>query len=108
MNKMNCQHLEELLPDYLQNALSPAQAAEVEQHCENCASCAQDIVMWKKLALLPEEKPSAESRQRFDAMLHAYATTAAETAASVRATTAAAATQQLAVAKPSWNLIEWL
>src|SRR5262249_59591938 len=58
MNKMNCQQLEELLPDYLQNALSPTQAAEVEQHCQNCANCAQDIVMWKKLAVLPEEMPS--------------------------------------------------
>src|SRR5262249_11361509 len=83
--KRNCQHPEECLPDYLQNALSQPKAAEVEQHCQNCASCAKDIVMWKKLAVLPEEKPGAESRQRFDAMLHAYATTAAEAAASVRA-----------------------
>jgi anti-sigma factor RsiW len=106
MNKMNCQQMEELLPDYLQNALSPAQAAEVDQHCEHCANCAQEIVMWKKLALLPEEKPSTESRQRFDAMMHAYSTTVAETAASVRATANSA--QQPTVAKPFWNFLEWL
>jgi len=109
MNNMNCRQLEELLPDYLQGALSPAQTAEVEQHCEHCAGCAQDIVMWKKLALLPQETPSVESRQRFDAMMHAYSTTVAETAASVRAiANAHAAQQQPSTAKPSWNFIEWL
>jgi anti-sigma factor RsiW len=107
MNAMNCQRMEELLPDYLQNALSPAQTAEVEQHCEHCANCAQDIVMWKKLALLPEERPSAESRQRFDAMLHSYSVTAAEAAAQTRSNARASQPQQLA-AKPSWNFIEWL
>ena len=107
MNNMNCRQLEELLPDYLQGALSPAQTAEVEQHCEHCAGCAQDIVMWKKLALLPQETPSVESRQRFDAMMHAYSTTVAETAASVRATANAHAAQQQPSAKPSWNFIEW-
>jgi anti-sigma factor RsiW len=107
MNKMNCQQIEELLPDYLQGALSAAQAAEVEQHCEHCASCAQDIVMWKKLALLPQETPSVESRQRFDAMMHAYSTTVAETAASVRAA-ANSAQQQPTAAKPYGNFIAWL
>ena len=110
MNNMNCRQLEELLPDYLQGALSPAQTAEVEQHCEHCAGCAQDIVMWKKLALLPQEVPSTESRQRFDAMMHAYSTTVAEAAAaSARATAIASsnAQQQQPSAKPSWNFIEW-
>ena len=105
MNNMNCQQIEELLPDYLQNALSPAQTAEVEQHCDHCASCAQDIVMWKKLATLPEENPSAESRQRFDAMLHAYSATIAS-AEPTRSNTST--TQQTAAAKPSWNFLDWL
>ena len=110
MNNMNCQQLEQLLPDYLQNALSPTQTAEVERHCEHCASCAQDIMMWKKLATLPQETPSTESRQRFDAMMHAYSTTVAEAAAaSARATaTANSAAPQSANTKPSWNFIEWL
>jgi anti-sigma factor RsiW len=104
--KMNCQQMEELLPDYLQGWLSPAQTTEVEQHCEHCASCAQDIVMWRKLALLPQEIPSTESRQRFDAMLHAYSATAAEAAASARATANSA--QQTPATKPSWIFLEWL
>ena len=72
---MNCEHIAELLPDYLQNALAREQALQVEQHCEHCATCAQDVAMWKKLALLPPDQPSPDSRARFDAMLHAYPAT---------------------------------
>jgi hypothetical protein len=62
--------------------------------------------MWKQLAMLPEETPSAESRQRFDAMLHAYSATAAETAL---AQSKAKQSRPIATAaKPSWNFIEWL
>jgi anti-sigma factor RsiW len=110
MNTMNCQQIETLLPDYLQNGLSTTQAAELEQHCQHCASCAQDVVMWKKLAMLPEEKPGAESRERFDAMLHSYSATSTIGAAEVsQARAAAISTQhQPTAAKPSWNFFEWL
>jgi anti-sigma factor RsiW len=104
MSKMNCQQIEELLPDYLQGALASAQSAEVEQHCEHCTSCAQDIVMWKQLATLPQEKPSAESRERFEAMLHSYVATASTTAP----THSNARIPQHADAKPAWNFLEWL
>jgi anti-sigma-K factor RskA len=104
MNNVNCEQMDRLLPDYLQGALSSAQAAEVEQHCEHCANCAQDIVIWKQLAMLPEEKPSAESRQRFEAMLHAYSATASEIAP---AHSNARPSRPVAT-KPSWNFLEWL
>ncbi len=71
---MNCEQIAELLPDYLQGSLAREQAHQVEQHCEGCANCAQDVVMWKKLALLPPDQASPDSRARFDAMLHAYPT----------------------------------
>ena len=106
MNKLSCEQIEQLLPDYLQAALSPAQSAEVEQHCEDCSSCAQDVAMWKKLALLPEEKPSADSRQRFDAMLHAYSATAVQAASA--ASSSAGAPRRFETQKPSWNFFEWL
>lgn len=106
MSKLTCEQMEQLLPDYFQSALSSAQSAEIEQHCEHCATCAQDVVMWKQLAMLPEETPSAESRQRFDAMLHAYSATATETAL---AQSKAQQSRRIATAaKPSWNFIEWL
>jgi anti-sigma factor RsiW len=104
MSKMNCQQIEGLLPDYLQGALTSAQAAEVEQHCEHCARCAQDIVMWKQLATLPQEKPSAESRERFEAMLHSYVATSPTTAPA----DSGARIPQHSAAKPAWNFLEWL
>jgi anti-sigma factor RsiW len=108
MSNLTCEQMEALLPDYFQSALSPAQSAEVEQHCEHCASCAQDIVMWKQLAMLPEEKPSTESRQRFDAMLHAYSTTSAETAPAQSKAQHSGPMATATTPKPSWNFIEWL
>jgi anti-sigma factor RsiW len=69
---MNCEQTAELLPDYLQGRLAREQASQVEQHCEHCATCAQDVAMWKKLALLPPDQPSPDSGARFDAMLRAY------------------------------------
>jgi anti-sigma factor RsiW len=117
MNNLNCEQMEQLLPDYLQGALSPAQSAEVEQHCAHCTNCAQDIVMWKQLAMLPEEKPSVESRQRFEAMLHAYSegTSAIQSrrthiASEIAATPAPANIRpsRPTAAKPSWNFLEWL
>jgi anti-sigma factor RsiW len=105
--KMNCQEIEFLLPDYLQGALAPAQASEVEQHCEHCASCAQDIVIWKQLAMLPGEKPSPESRERFDAMLHAYSANAPN-AAGIALTRSNPRIAQDAPSKPAWSFLEWL
>ncbi len=75
---MICEQIAELLPDYLQGGLAREQASEVERHCEHCVNCAQDVVMWKKLALLPAEQPGPESRARFEAMLHAYAATSSD------------------------------
>ncbi len=115
MNNLNCDQMEQLLPEYLQGTLSPAQTAEVEKHCEHCANCAQDIVMWKQLAMLPEDKPSAESRQRFEAMLHAYSegTSAIQsrltnTSSELASTPANIRMSRPAVTKPSWNFFEWL
>jgi anti-sigma factor RsiW len=75
---MNCEQIAELLPNYLQGDVTSEQSALVEQHCQLCANCAQDVAMWKKLALLPTEQPSPESRARFEAMLHAYPTTGSD------------------------------
>jgi anti-sigma factor RsiW len=108
MSNLTCEQMEQLLPDYFQGALSAAQATEVEQHSEHCAACAQDIVMWKQLAMLPEEKPSAESRQRFDAMLHAYSATATTSEPAPARWSAQASQPRQSEPKPSWNFIEWL
>ena len=71
---MKCEQIAEYLPDYLQASLRPEQSQTVEQHLASCADCSEVIALWQKLGELPEEQPSAESRQRFEAMLHAYQT----------------------------------
>ena len=70
--KMSCEQIGELLPDYLQSSLSRAQKDAVEAHLAECADCRDEVAVWQKLAQLPVEQPSAESRLRFEAMLHAY------------------------------------
>ncbi len=71
---MKCEEIGELLPDYLQGSLKAEQDGLVEQHIAECADCREDVVIWKKLSLIPVEQPSKESRERFEAMLQAYQT----------------------------------
>jgi anti-sigma factor RsiW len=99
---MNCEQIAEFLPDYLQGTLAREPARLVEQHCEHCTNCAQDVAMWKKLAFLPEDKPSAESRDRFETMLHAYPTATSDRVAS--APTSIDPTKRNA----RWALFDWL
>jgi anti-sigma factor RsiW len=96
---MKCEQIAELLPDYLQGALSREQAGQVAEHCEHCASCFDEVAVWKKLSLLPSEQPSPESRARFEAMLHAYTTASAEQPSA-----------GFANAKPTfgWSVFQWL
>jgi anti-sigma factor RsiW len=69
---MKCEEMEELLPDYLWGKLNSDRAARVEEHIGQCSQCADEVEIWKKLALLPEEQPSEASRSRFQAMLESY------------------------------------
>jgi hypothetical protein len=69
---MKCQEIEDLMPDYLQGKLNSDRAVVVEEHLGQCPRCAEEVEIWKKLALLPQEQPSAAVRERFDAMLETY------------------------------------
>src|ERR1700675_4561377 len=71
---MKWEEIGELLPDYLQGSLKAEQDGLVEQHIAECGDCSEEVVIWKKLSLLPVEQPGAESRARFEAMLQAYQT----------------------------------
>jgi anti-sigma-K factor RskA len=71
---MKCEEIGELLPDYLQGSLKAEQDELVEKHIAECGDCREEVVIWKKLSLLPVEQPGAESRARFEAMLQAYQT----------------------------------
>lgn len=69
---MNCEQIAELLPDYLQDSLNREQRNLVEVHLQTCDQCREEIALWQKLALLPEEQPGPELRARFKGMLDAY------------------------------------
>lgn len=69
---MKCEEIGELLPDYLRGKLNSDRAARVEEHVSQCHQCREEVEIWKKLALLPEEQPSESSRARFRAMLESY------------------------------------
>ena len=69
---MNCDRIAEMMPGYLEGSLSHEKAGELEEHMEQCAPCRETLAVWNELAMLPEELPGPESRQRFEAMLGAY------------------------------------
>lgn len=96
---MKCEQIAELLPDYLQENLSPEQNLLVQQHLEECAACREDVLIWQKLSLLPIEQPSSASRERFEAMLQAYQTGRCDQRTSAFPERKRAS---------SWNPFEWL
>ena len=59
---MKCEEIAELLPDYLQEGLAAERKSVVERHLESCVECREVAGLWKKLALIPDEQPSAASR----------------------------------------------
>src|SRR5437868_7731151 len=69
---MTCEHFAELLPDYCERRLAAHDKAFAREHTELCAACRTDAEMWQKLAGLPRQEPSPDSRARFETMLNAY------------------------------------
>jgi len=69
---MNCERVAELLPDYLEGNLGHDADDQLEDHLEQCANCAQEVALWKELALLPIEQPSPALGVNVRAMLSAY------------------------------------
>jgi HEAT repeats/Putative zinc-finger len=96
---MKCEEIAELLPDYLQEGLSAKQKNIVEQHLESCVECSEVAGLWKKLALIPDEQPSAAGRARFEAMLEAYQTGRGDEGVTRRALDRAASI---------WSVFQWL
>lgn len=69
---MRCQKFEEQLADYLDQSLDAEHRRALEEHLEQCGDCREQVALWNKLSTLPEEKPAAALRARFEAMLEAY------------------------------------
>ena len=66
---MNCEWARQLLPDYLTGGLPREARAQVDAHIAECEGCRDDVAMWSRLAMLPDEQPSPALRSRFYAML---------------------------------------
>lgn len=69
---MTCEQVGVLLPDYFEESLTSEQRKLVENHIQSCQQCREEVALWQKLSLLPQEMPDPESRARFNAMLEAY------------------------------------
>jgi Putative zinc-finger len=69
---MTCEEIAGLLADYLQGGMAAGESARVREHIEQCAACREDVAMWQKLEVIPEEKPSPEFSSRFNTMLESY------------------------------------
>jgi anti-sigma factor RsiW len=69
--EINCRGLVEVVTDYIEGALTPAQAAVVERHLETCEGCrrylAQMRVTIATLGRLREDDVPDEMRQRLRA-----------------------------------------
>lgn len=73
---MTCEQARERLPEYWNGALDDAVRPELQRHFEACPPCRSEAEhlsrVWRRLGAIPEEKPDATMRARFDAMLEAY------------------------------------
>src|SRR5260370_36170841 len=58
---MKCEHIAELLPDYLQGSLSPEQHHNAEAHLEQCADWSEEVVSCGKPVRLPVDQPGPAS-----------------------------------------------
>lgn len=72
MTMMTCEQIAKLMPDYMQGTLRSTDRMVMDEHIASCGECRDEIAVWQKLSLLPDEKPSPMLRERFDAMLGAY------------------------------------
>ena len=73
---MTCEDVKVLLADYWGQTLDEKRELEFEAHtasCDRCRAEAEQLgALWKSLALLPVEEPSANLRSRFYDTLAAY------------------------------------
>lgn len=65
---MSCEHVEELLSAYLDNALTPQERVVVQEHTSTCSTCREILVDYRRfdaiLADMPRVSPGAELRDK--------------------------------------------
>jgi anti-sigma factor RsiW len=74
--EMPCRELVELLTDYLEDRLSPADRARFENHLADCEACRTYFEQFREtiraLGRLPEESLSSEAREALLAALRGW------------------------------------
>ncbi len=72
----NEQHVTEFIPDFLLGNFDTEKRELIQSHLRTCTECQKEFetlsLLWNSLGELPQEKPSAVARERFNAMLTAY------------------------------------
>jgi len=73
---MNCEKGKQLLAGWMDNQLTDAEKAEMEQHLADCPECRQQLQdnhrLWDSMGEIPVPAPSDKMQVRFDAMLETY------------------------------------
>jgi anti-sigma factor RsiW len=70
---LSCQELTELVTDYLEGALDPAERARFEQHLAECGNCEIYLEQIRAtIALTGSLSPDELSAEAEDALLHAF------------------------------------
>ena len=69
-------HVVDLLPDFLTGSFDETERTAIQTHLQTCSSCRHEFeslsTLWNTLGVLPQEKPTPQMRERFNAMLAAY------------------------------------
>jgi anti-sigma factor RsiW len=72
---LSCQELTELVTDYLEGALSPAERARFEEHLAECGNCEIYLDQIRAtIELSGSLKPDELSAEAEEALLHAFRT----------------------------------
>ena len=65
---MSCEHVEELLSAYLDNALTPQERVVVQEHTSTCSTCRETLTDYRRfdalLTDMPRVSPGAELREK--------------------------------------------
>ena len=72
----NCEEIQNLIPDFLQENLDEEMREQIQNHLQNCSSCQMEFEtvgdLWAKMDLVTDEKPSENLKTNFYSMLSAY------------------------------------
>nr|WP_186737769.1 zf-HC2 domain-containing protein [Spirosoma utsteinense] len=73
---MNCDGVNDKLPDWLSDELSLTERAAVDAHLAQCPACQQELAatrqVWQRMGAVTTPEPSPEMRTQFYTMLHSF------------------------------------